>query len=192
MVFFSVLDWRCYCSGWVNCLVSKLSGRVSYELRNRPCSPWSLWLSGRTSERGIRRSEIRFLLGTQNFFLCPTLVTRRWKKHLSLNCLVYYCILYRQCIEWDLYAPRAGYVLVHVSDHCLHEHMTQELFCSVGIFKKKNRELLGLILLHCSLHFFIIILFVGMLEKAVFFSEYNNINITGETSKCSYFSHSWC
>lgn len=33
-----------------------------------------------------------------------------------------------------------------------------------------------------------IILFVGMLEKAVFFSEYNNINITGETSKCSYFS----
>ena len=28
-----------------------------------------------------------------------------------------------------------------------------------------------------------IILFVGMLEKAVFFSEYNNINITGETSK---------
>ena len=54
--------------------------------------------------------------------------------------------------------------------------------------KKKNRELLGLILLHCSRHFFMIILFVGMLEKAVFFSEYNNINITGETSKCSYFS----
>ena len=25
--------------------------------------------------------------------------------------------------------------------------------------------------------------FLGMLEKAVFFSEYNNINITGETSK---------
>ena len=89
VVFFSVLDWRCYCSGWVNCLVSKLSGRVSYELRNRPRSPWSLWLSGRASERGIRRSEIRFLLGTQNFFLCPTLVTRRWKKHLSLNYLVF-------------------------------------------------------------------------------------------------------
>ena len=29
------------------------------------------------SERGIRRSEIRFLMGTQHFFLCPTLVTRR-------------------------------------------------------------------------------------------------------------------
>ena len=54
--------------------------------------------------------------------------------------------------------------------------------------KKENRELLGLILLHCSRHFIMIILFVGMLEKAVFFSEYNNINITGETSKCSYFS----
>ena len=36
----------------------------------------SLWLSGRTSERGIRRSEVRFLVGTRNFF-CPTLVTRR-------------------------------------------------------------------------------------------------------------------
>ena len=43
----------------------------------------SPWLSGRASERGIQRSEVRFLMGTQNFFLCPTLVTRR-KKHLSL------------------------------------------------------------------------------------------------------------
>ena len=43
----------------------------------------SLWLSGRASERGIQRSEVRFLMGTQNFFLCPTLVTRR-KKHISL------------------------------------------------------------------------------------------------------------
>ena len=43
----------------------------------------SLWLSGRASERGIQRSEVRFLMGTQNFFLCPTLVPRR-KKHLSL------------------------------------------------------------------------------------------------------------
>ena len=29
----------------------------------------SVWLSSRASERGIRRSEIRFLMGTQNFFL---------------------------------------------------------------------------------------------------------------------------
>ena len=28
----------------------------------------SVWLSSRASERGIRRSEIRFLMGTQNFF----------------------------------------------------------------------------------------------------------------------------
>jgi len=27
------------------------------------------------------------------------------------------------------------------------------------------------------------LLYVGILEKVVFFSEYNNINITGETSK---------
>ena len=31
--------------------------------------------------------------------------------------------------------------------------------------------------------FFNSISLLGMLEKAVFFSEYNNINITGETSK---------
>ena len=28
----------------------------------------SLWFSGRASERGIGRSEVRFLIGTQNFF----------------------------------------------------------------------------------------------------------------------------
>ena len=44
-----------------------------------------LWLSGKASERWIQRSEVRFLMGTQIFFLCPTLVTR-WKLkiyHLS-------------------------------------------------------------------------------------------------------------
>ena len=38
----------------------------------------------RASERGIRRSEVRFLMGTQNFFLCPTLVTRRKKTSFTL------------------------------------------------------------------------------------------------------------
>ena len=33
--------------------------------------------SGRALERRIRRSEVRFLMGTQNFFLCPTPVTRQ-------------------------------------------------------------------------------------------------------------------
>ena len=41
----------------------------------------SLWLSGRASERRIRRSEVGFLMGTQNFFiffpLGPMLVTRQ-------------------------------------------------------------------------------------------------------------------
>ena len=36
------------------------------------------------SERGLRRSEIRFLMGTQHFFLCPTLVTRRKKQNIFL------------------------------------------------------------------------------------------------------------
>ena len=49
----------------------------------------SLWLSGRASERGIWRSEVRFLMGTQNFFF----VQRLWQgeKHLSLNILLFGC-----------------------------------------------------------------------------------------------------
>ena len=37
----------------------------------------SLWLSVRTSERGIRRSGVRFLMETRSFFLWPMLVIRR-------------------------------------------------------------------------------------------------------------------
>ena len=33
----------------------------------------SLWLSGRASECEIQRSEVQFLVGTQNFF-CPMLL----------------------------------------------------------------------------------------------------------------------
>ena len=53
-----------------------------HELRNRPRSLESLWLSGRASECGILRSEVWFLMGTQNFFFVPS----SWqdKKHLSL------------------------------------------------------------------------------------------------------------
>ena len=40
------------------------------------------WLSGRTSEYRIWRSEVRFLIGTQNFFFVPCLWQE--KKHLSL------------------------------------------------------------------------------------------------------------
>ena len=54
--------------------------RVVYELRELPIVE-SLWLSGRASQHGIRRSEFRFLMGTQNFFFVP----RLWQdeKHLS-------------------------------------------------------------------------------------------------------------
>ena len=53
-----------------------------HELRNRPRSLENLWLSGRASECRILSSEVRFLMGTQNFFFVP----RSWqdKKHLSL------------------------------------------------------------------------------------------------------------
>ena len=57
-------------------LILVVCRRVSYELRNRPRSPWSLCgLVVRASERGIRRSEVRFLMGTQNFFFVP----RSWQ-----------------------------------------------------------------------------------------------------------------
>ena len=48
----------------------------------------SLWLSGRASERRIWRSEVGFLMGTQNFFiffhLGPMLVTR-WKTSFFIS-----------------------------------------------------------------------------------------------------------
>ena len=42
----------------------------------------SLWLIGKASEQGIWRSEVQFLVGTQNSFFVP----HSWKdqKHLSL------------------------------------------------------------------------------------------------------------
>ena len=51
------------------------------------CHTWtsqveSPWLSGRELERGIRRTEVRFLMGTQNFY-CFTLVTRQNKTSFS-------------------------------------------------------------------------------------------------------------
>ena len=41
----------------------------------------SLWLSGRASERWIRRSEVRFLLWTQSFFFVP----RSWQDERCLS-----------------------------------------------------------------------------------------------------------
>ena len=49
---------------------------------NWKANPTSLWLSNRASERGIRRSEVRFLTGTRNLFFVP----RSWQdeKYISL------------------------------------------------------------------------------------------------------------
>ena len=54
----------------------------------------SLWLSGRASEHGIRMSEVRFPMGTQNLFF----ISRSWqdKKHLPLDSMLS-CI----CLEID-------------------------------------------------------------------------------------------
>ena len=56
----------------------------------RKHSPWSLYGS-------VARTSERFLMGTQNFFLCPALVTRR-KKHLSLSLMMLRC-----------YGPQPGF-----------------------------------------------------------------------------------
>ena len=68
-----------------HCWSQQYAGHVSHELCNRPGSPWSL--CGSEVEHRIRRSEVWFFMGTQNFFLCPTLMTRQ-KKHLSLTLLM--------------------------------------------------------------------------------------------------------
>ena len=64
----------------------------------------SQWLSGRASESGIHRSEVRFLMGTQNFFLCPMFMTRQ--KHLPL--FLYWAqnlpsLLFCLHIKWNLF-----------------------------------------------------------------------------------------
>ena len=60
-----------------HCWSQQYAGHVSYELCNRPGSPLSLCSS--EVEHRIQRSEVQFFMGTQNFFLCPTLVTRQKK-----------------------------------------------------------------------------------------------------------------
>ena len=58
---------------------------IASYLRSYRAHVESLWFSGRASERGIRRSEVRFQKGTQNFFFVPR--SRQDAKHLSQNLL---------------------------------------------------------------------------------------------------------
>ena len=58
---------------------------IASYLRSYRAHVESLWFSGRASERGIRRSEVRFQKGTQNFFFVPR--SRQDEKHLSQNLL---------------------------------------------------------------------------------------------------------
>ena len=80
-----ITDWtvsEVYLILFTNMMLSTLLIRAACRMRAIRTS-WqtsliveSLWLTDRTSERGIRRSEVRFLMRPQNFFLCPLLVTR--------------------------------------------------------------------------------------------------------------------
>ena len=58
---------------------------IASYLRSYRAHVESLWFSGKASERGIRRSEVRFQKGTQNFFFVPR--SRQDEKHLSQNLL---------------------------------------------------------------------------------------------------------
>ena len=58
---------------------------IASYLRSYRAHVESLWFSGRASERGIRRFEVRFQKGTQNFFFVPR--SRQDEKHLSQNFL---------------------------------------------------------------------------------------------------------
>ena len=67
-----------------HCWSEQYAGCVSYKLRNRPRSPWSLCGSVvRASECGMRRSEVRFLMRTQDFFFVP----RSWQDENIFLCL---------------------------------------------------------------------------------------------------------
>ena len=73
-----------------HCWSQRYAGRVSCELR----SPLSLCVSvveHRSTE--FRRSEVRFLLGTQNFFCVP----RSWQDEKHLSLAVMYVM---SCIFW--------------------------------------------------------------------------------------------
>ena len=68
-----------------HCWSQQYAGHLSYELCNRPGSPWSL--CGSEVECRIQRSEVWFFMGTQNFFFVLCLWQDR-KKHLSLTLLM--------------------------------------------------------------------------------------------------------
>ena len=85
-LLFYLQTWR-----YRHCWSQQYAGRVSYELRNRSRSPWSL-----------RRSEVRFPMGTQNFFssshardktkdifLQTVLVVRHLTAEKELNNIIY-------------------------------------------------------------------------------------------------------
>ena len=82
----------------------------------------SSWLSGKASERGIRRSEVRSLMGTQNFLFVP----RTWQdeKHFSLF----------------LYRAQNLYHLSH-SVYKLHESLVQKPLWIRSFMFKLAREI---------------------------------------------------
>ena len=89
--------------------IADLSSNMSYECRNRLRSPWSLCCSvARVSERGIQGSEVRFLIGTQNFFCVP----RSWQEEKTPFAINYSVI---QLSEHPFHLTIVGKIFINVS-----------------------------------------------------------------------------
>ena len=68
---------------------------------NWKANPTSVWLSNRASERGIRRSEVRFLTGTWNLFFVP----RSWQDEKYISLILHKFLICNQppsCLSWAL------------------------------------------------------------------------------------------
>ena len=66
------------CTGGVNVVFDSEPSRV--------CSQSQFFIFACRGSRGIRRSEVRFLVRTYIFFPCPTLVTRRKTSLSGVSC----------------------------------------------------------------------------------------------------------
>ena len=113
---------------------------VMFEIHNGPCSPQSLWLSGRASELGIWRSEVWFLMGTQSVSFVPCLWQDEkylfyvliWSGEItfwSLICAIGF--LFLQAINLYQYWLEQGY-----SRDCL--KMAQQAFLFRGPFSSRE------------------------------------------------------
>ena len=85
---------------------------------NWKANPTSLWLSGRASEHGIWRSEVRFLMRTRNLFFVP----RSWQDEKYISLILHKFLICNQppsSLSWALLFScfiTASFVLSFISE----------------------------------------------------------------------------